>query len=94
MEELKDFYAEPIKVFANDDIDIERDFFYDLVYKYGKAIRRAVKLNSRYVEAVETLLVMEWDMVYGSVNRDFSTEVKINKKDDTIHVSFCAKSMY
>jgi len=94
MIELKDYYAEPIKVFADSDNSIEHDFFYDLVYKYGKAIRRAAQLGGRYVEAMQTLLDMEWSMVYGSVMRDSTTKVTITREDDAIHVAFLSRFIY
>ena len=94
MVELKDYYTEPIKVYARRDCEIERDFFYDLVCKYGKAIRRAVQLGERYVEAVQTLLDMEWSMVYGSVMRDSTTKVVIIRDEGFIRVEFKEHFIY
>ncbi len=95
MTEVKNYYAEPkIRIFAECDNPIEHDFFCDLVLKYSKAIRRAVGLGGRYVEAVQTLLCMEWDMVYGSVRRDSISKVAITRCDDYIKVEFKEHFIY
>jgi len=95
MVELKNYYAEPkIRIFAYRNVEIENDFFCDLVQKYSKAIRRAVSLGGRYVEAVQLLLDMEWSMVYGSVMRDSTTKVVITRDDDSIRVEFKEHFIY
>lgn len=95
MEELKNYYDEPIKVFTTRCADeFERDFLNDLVMKYRKAIIRAVHLGSRYTEAVQTVLDMEWCMVYGSVYRDYVSHVTINREKGQISVSFVNKFIY
>ncbi len=95
MKETKNYYTEPkIRIFAECDNPIEHHFFCDLVLKYSKAIRRAVSLGGKYVEAVQTLLDMEWSIVYGSVMRDSSSKVVITRCDDCIKVEFKEHFIY
>lgn len=96
MKELKNYYDEPIRVVAATDDEFEQDFLMALVDKYGRAIRRAAQLGGRYIEAVQTLLDMEWSMVYGSVYRDFTSHVTINvnKSDGDIRIFFTTTSIY